>query len=165
MLAVDFENFTYATNPCYHNVPVPAIVRSGRFDYFDKRMGQGFDIYVESVTEGSLADGTRQAVVVLTCEFPVGGTAAAYVFNEHGERAALLAQVATANWGPDWGAGPDSIRVRFVHDTLHVEQCKDPQCTTTTQTTYTLVRGKLVNGGDDQRQRHPRGAGHKLVDD
>lgn len=136
-------NFTYGSNPCSKNVPVPAIVRKGRFDYLDARAGSGFDIYVDGVTEGSLKEGTRQAVVVLTCEFPVGGTAAAYLFDEHGEDAVLLGKIATANWMPDWGAGPDSIHVRFKGNRLFVCECKDLRCTMQRTAIYTLRNNKL----------------------
>ncbi len=78
VLAVDFMNFTYATNPCAANVPVPAVMRRGSFSYFDRKMAAGFDLHVASIAKGSLQAGTGQAVVVLTCDFPVGGTAAAY---------------------------------------------------------------------------------------
>ena len=143
LLAVDFMNFTYATNPCAKNVPVPVVMRKGEFSYFDKSMAVGFDLHVDSVKEGSLASGTRQAVVVLACDFPVGGTAAAYLFDERKNTGVLLGQNATANWGADWGAGPDSIHVRFVNRLLHVEQCKDDDCTSTTRTKYHLRGGKL----------------------
>jgi hypothetical protein len=142
--AVDFMNFTYRTNPCQANVPVPAIVRKGAFHYLDQRAAVGFDIYVDAVKRGVLRDGTRQAVVVLTCEFPVGGTAAAYAFDERGDTAAPLGEVATANWMPDWGEGPSSIRVRFANRLLYVEHCKDDRCTKKVETTYALRRGKLV---------------------
>ena len=65
----------------------------------DAKMGAGFDLRVDSVKEGSLQSGTRQAVVVLACDFPVGGTAAAYLFDERSDTAVLLAQVGDANWG------------------------------------------------------------------
>jgi hypothetical protein len=99
LLAVDFMNFTYTTNPCAKNVPVPVVMRKGSFSYFDQRMGTGFDLHVTSVTEGSLHTGTSQAVVVVACDFPIGGTAAAYLFDERSDTATFLAQVATANWG------------------------------------------------------------------
>jgi hypothetical protein len=69
-LAVDFLNFTYATNPCAANVPVPVVMRRGSFSYFDPKMGAGFDVRVAAVTKGSLQSGTRQVVVVLACDFP-----------------------------------------------------------------------------------------------
>jgi hypothetical protein len=144
LLAVDFMNFTYATNPCAHNVPVPAVMRKGSFSYFDQKMGAGFDLHVVTVYEGSLQAGTRQAVVVLACDFPVGGTAAAYAFDERGGAAVMLAQVATADWGPDWGAGPSSIHVRFAKAFLYVDQCKDNDCNLNVVTTYALRGGKLA---------------------
>ena len=49
LLAVDFMNFTYATNPCAANVPVPVVMRRGNFSYFDPKMGAGFDIHVAAV--------------------------------------------------------------------------------------------------------------------
>lgn len=144
ILAVDFMNFTYRTNPCPDNVPVPAVMRKGTFSHFDRRSAVGFDLYVRGVTRGVLQEGTRQAVVVMTCDFPVGGTAAAYAFEERENTAKLLGQVATANWGSDWGAGPDSIRVRFVNRRLYVEQCESTDCTMKSETTYALRGGKLV---------------------
>jgi hypothetical protein len=145
LLAVDFMNFTYATNPCSKNVPVPVVMRKGSFSYFDKKMGAGFDLNVHSVVEGSLASGTRQAVVVLACDFPAdGGTAAAYAFDERKNGAVLLSAVAVANWGSDWGAGPNSIHIRFAKRFLYVDQCKETGCTMSVVTTYALRRGKLV---------------------
>ena len=144
VLAVDFMNFTYATNPCAANVPVPVVMRRGSFSYFDQKMAAGFDLHVASIAKGSLQVGTRQAVVVLACDFPVGGTAAAYLFDARTSGAALLAKVATADWGPDWGRGPSSIHVRFAKNLLYVEQCADNACATNTRTTYALRGGKLV---------------------
>jgi hypothetical protein len=144
LLAVDFMNFTYAQNPCSHNVPVPAVMTKGRFSYFDGRMGTGFDLHVASVKEGSLAPGTRQAVVVIACDFPVGGTAAAYAFNEQGSSAVLLAPVANANWGGDWGRGPDAIHIRFANRFLYVDACKEDDCKSYVVKTFALRNGKLV---------------------
>jgi len=145
LLAVDFMNFTYADNPCVKNLPVPVVMRKGSFAYFDEKMGAGFDLNVHSVTEGSLAKGTQQAVVVLACDYPAdGGTAAAYVFDERDSGAALLSDVAVANWGSDWGAGPDSIHIRFAKRFLYVDQCKDTDCKMSVVTTYALRAGKLV---------------------
>ena len=144
LLAVDFMNFTYRTHPCSGNVPVPAVMRKGSFTYVDEKMAQGFDLHVFKVTEGSLRAGTRQAVVVLACHFPIGGTAEAYAFDERPGGAVLLARVAGADWGGDWGSGPSSIRVRFAKRRLDVEQCSDTHCTGTTHTTYALTGGKLV---------------------
>lgn len=144
VLAVDFMNFTYATNPCASNVPVPVVMRRGSFSYFDQKMAAGFDLHVDSVKKGSLRDGTRQAVVVLACDFPVGGTAAAYAFDERNNSAVLLGKVGAADWGPDWGSGPDSIHVRFAKHFLYVDQCTDNICATNTVTTYALRGGKLA---------------------
>jgi hypothetical protein len=80
---------------------------------------------------------------VIACDFPVGGTAAAYLFDERKGGAALLAQVGAANWGGDWGAGPSSIHVRFAKNFLYVDDCKDTECTTNLVTTYALRGGKL----------------------
>jgi hypothetical protein len=143
-LAVDFMNFTYTTNPCATNVPVPVVMRHGNFSYFDSKMAAGFDLHVKSIGEGSLQPGTRQAVVVLTCDFPVGGTAAAYLFDERKAGAVLLAKVGGADWGGDWGQGPDSIRVRFAKHLLYVAQCADTGCTKTSVTTYALRGGKAA---------------------
>jgi hypothetical protein len=147
-LAVDFMNFTYRTNPCSGNVPVPVVMRRGSFSYFDQKMGAGFDLGVRLVKEGSLKDGTRQAVVVLACDFPVGGTAAAYAFDERGTTAVLLAKVATANWGGDWGAGPNSIHVRFAKHLLYVDQCDEGECKATRSTTYALRGATLTKVSD-----------------
>jgi hypothetical protein len=144
LLAVDFMNFTYTTNPCKSNVPVPVVMRKGQFSYFDPKMGAGFDLHVDSVATGSLQSGTRQAVVVVACDFPIGGTAAAYLFDERSGGAVLLAQVGAANWGGDWGAGPGSIHVRFAKNFLYVDDCKDSECTLNVVTTYALRGGKLV---------------------
>jgi len=143
-MAIDFMNFTYRTNPCANNVPVPVVMRKGQFSYLDKKMGAGFDLRVDSVEEGNLQPGTRQAVVVLACDFPVGGTAAAYLFDERKGAAVLLGQIGSADWGPDWGRGPSSIHVRFAKHLLYVDQCDRPECTGKVRTTYALRGGKLV---------------------
>ncbi|HTD37974.1 MAG TPA: hypothetical protein VK669_10700 [Candidatus Limnocylindrales bacterium] len=142
--AVDFMNFTYAKHPCPENVPVPAVMRKGSFSFEDRTMGTGFDLHVSSVKEGALRPGTRQAVVVIACDFPVGGTSAAYVYDAHGTAATLLGQVASADWGSDWGAGPSTIGVRFANRLLYVDQCKSNDCGVRTVTTYALRAGKLV---------------------
>jgi hypothetical protein len=144
LLAVDFLNFTYATSPCSKNVPVPVVMRKGFFAYFDEKMGAGFDLHVDSVKQGSLQPGTRQAVVVIACDFPVGGTATAYLFDERGDAAVPLGQVGSADWGPDWGAGPSSIHVRFANRFLYVDQCKDNSCAMNVVTTYALRGGRLA---------------------
>jgi len=144
LLAVDFMNFTYTTNPCQSNVPVPVVMRKGQFSYFDKKMAAGFDLHVDSVSVGSLQPGTQQAVVIVACDFPIGGTAAAYLFDERKDAAVLLAQVGAANWGGDWGAGPSSIHVRFAKSFLYVDDCKDTDCTLNLVTTYALRSGKLT---------------------
>jgi len=144
VLAVDFLNFTYTTNPCATNVPVPVVMRKGTFSYSDQQMGAGFDLHIDAVKLGSLQTGTQQAVVVLACDFPVGGTAAAYLFDERKDSAVLLAQVGAANWGGDWGQGPSSIHLRFAKHFLYVDQCKDDECTMDIVTTYALRGGKLA---------------------
>jgi len=144
LLAVDFMNFTYATNPCAKNVPVPVVMTKGSFSYFDEKMGAGFELHVASVKEGSLAAGTRQAVVVVACDFPIGGTAQAYVFDERNNKPILLSAVADANWGGDWGRGPDSIHTRFAKQFLYVDACQNDECTMNIVTTYVLRAGKLV---------------------
>jgi hypothetical protein len=144
LLAVDFMNFTYTTNPCSQNVPVPVVMRRGKFTYSNTKMGVDFDVYVHSVTRGSLKAGTHQDVVVLACDFPVGGVSSAYVFDERGNTAVRLAQVATGDWGGDWGGGPSSIHVRFAHNVLYVTQCKNSECTERTSSAYALRRGKLA---------------------
>lgn len=144
VLAVDFANFTYATNPCRENVPVPVVMKRSSFSYFDQKMGAGFELFVKRVVRGSLAPATRQAVVVISCDFPVGGVAAAYLYDEQKTSARLLAQVGDAAWGPDWGAGSDSIHVRFRSNFLYVDQCENNQCPARVVTTYALRKGKLV---------------------
>jgi hypothetical protein len=157
LLAVDFMNFTYATNPCASNVPVPVVMRKGSFSYFDQKMGAGFDLHVDSVKEGSLTSGTRQAVVVVACDYPVGGTAAAYLFDERKNAAVMLGQVGTANWGPDWGSGPASIHVRFANRFLYVDECKDTDCAMNVVTTYALRGGKLATVFVQTHKRRPDG--------
>jgi tetratricopeptide (TPR) repeat protein len=154
VLAVDFANFTYRTNPCAQNVPVPVVMRRGSFSYFDHKMGAGFDLGVRSVKKGSLEAGTRQAVVVIACDFPVGGTAAAYVFDERGTTAVPLGKVASADWGGDWGNGPDSIGVRFAKHRLFVDQCVGNQCASRRSATFALRGGKLVAVSDVTREVH-----------
>lgn len=144
LLAIDFMNYTYATNPCFKNVPVPAVMKKGWFSYFDQNMGTGFELHVVSVKEGSLAPGTRQAAVVMACDFPIGGTAEAYLFDERKDTAVFLQAVGGANWGGDWGRGPSSIHIRFANRFLYVDNCKDDDCTAYEVTTYALRKGKLV---------------------
>jgi len=96
-------------------------MRKGQFSYFDKKMAAGFDLHVDSVSVGSLQPGTQQAVVIVACDFPIGGTAAAYLFDERkGRRASAAARKsAAANLGRRLGAGP-SLRstCRFAKNFL-----------------------------------------------
>lgn len=142
-LAIDFMNFTYTTNPCPQNVPVAVRMRKGEFSYVQKITDVEFILHVDSITQGSLQPGMRQAVVVMACDFPLGGTAAAYVFDERGKNAVLLDPVASANWGADWGCGPDSIKVRFASRVLRVQQCSDSH-SRTKRTNYVLRNGRLI---------------------
>jgi len=119
-------------------------MRKGHFSYFDEKMGAGFALHVASVKQGSLRSGTQQAVVVVACDFPVGGTAAAYLFDERDDAAVLLGQVGAVDWGGDWGAGPSSIHVRFTKRFLYVDQCKGNDCMMNVVTTYALRGGKLA---------------------
>ncbi len=144
LLAIDFMNFTYAANPCSANVPVPVVMRKGEFAYLDKKMAVEFYLHVDSTKEGSLQNNTRQAVVVLSCDYPVGGTAAAYLFDERKSTAVLLGKIATADWGADWGQGPSSIHVRFAKHVLYVDQCDGPECTGKVLTAYALRSGRLL---------------------
>lgn len=144
LFAVDFMNFTYATNPCFGNVPVPAVMRKGEFDYTDRKMGADFFLTVDSVKRGSLKAGTRQAVVIIECDYPVGGVASAYLFDERKNVAVRLAEIARADWGGDWGCGPSCIHARFYKDRLYVQQCADSECTTTAHSVYALRNGKAV---------------------
>lgn len=152
--SVDFMNFTYYTNPCHDDVPVPVVMRKGKFSYYDKKMVVDFYLHVDSVKKGSMQPGTGQAVVVLACDFPVGGVSSAYLYDEHGNTVALVAKVAEADWGGDWGQGPDSIHVRFANNLLHVSQCSDDNCAMYVDTTYALHKGKLAK--ISERTHKPR---------
>jgi hypothetical protein len=125
LLAVDFMNYNYSKIPCSNNVPPPALIRNGSYSYFDEKMGTGFDVAVDAVQRGSLGAGKQQAVVVLACHYPIGGTAGAYVYDIHGNSAVLLGRVGSADWGGDWGAGPSSMHIRFAKHFLYVDTCKD----------------------------------------
>ena len=144
LLAVDFQNFTYHADPC--NAPVPVVMRRGSFEWEKKSEAQVYDLHVRTITEGTLRAGTRQAVVVLTCDYPTarGGTAAAYAFDERGSGAVLLAKVAETDWGSDWGQGPESFHVRFADGRLSVEHCdSSTTCKKHVTTTYVL-RGNAL---------------------
>jgi len=143
LLAVDFMNFNYSVTPC-SNVPPPVLVRKGTYSYFDQKMGTGFDVSLSKVKLGSLSAGRQQAVVVLSCDFPIGGTAEAFAYDIRGNAALLLGAVGSANWGGDWGEGPDSIHITFRSNLLYVDSCKDDECTTREVRTYALRAGKLV---------------------
>jgi hypothetical protein len=143
IMAVDFMNFDYTDDPCSKNVPPPAIVRKGNYSYFDKNMGTGFDIFVRAVKRGSLHPGTQQAVVVMTCDFPIGGTSHAYLYDIHGDAAKLLEDVGYADWGGDWGAGPSAIHIRFAKGLLYVETCNNSDCTEKIVKTYAWRGGKV----------------------
>ena len=143
LLAVNFMNFKYYHIPCSDNVPVPAAVRNGKFSHTDRREASEFPVYVTSVKEGSLHAGTRQAVVTLACDFPVGGTSAAYLYNVHGDAATFVAKAGEANWGGDWGAGPSQIRVRFTQRFLYVDSCGDDDCSTKIVRTYAYRGGRI----------------------
>ncbi|MBV9148629.1 MAG: hypothetical protein JO024_02100 [Candidatus Eremiobacteraeota bacterium] len=152
LLAVDFMNFNYYRIPCSGNVPVPALIRQGKYSYLDKKMTVGFDVYVVTVKEGSLRPGTRQAVVTIGCDFPVGGTSAAYLYDVRGGNAKFVQTVGHADWGGDWGAGPGAIHVRFANRLLYVDSCANDECETSIVRTYAF-RGRQIK--QIYEQTHP----------
>lgn len=144
LMAVDFMNFDYTKVPCSENVPPPAIVRKGTYSYFDKKMAAGFDIFVRAVKLGSLHPGTQQAVVLLTCDFPVdGGASQAYLYDIHGDTATLFGSVGYADWGTDWGVGPSAIHIRFANSLLYVDSCNNSDCDTKIVKTFAWRDGKI----------------------
>ena len=155
LLTVDFMNFNYSQVPCSSNVPPPALIRKGSYSYFDKNMGTGFDVSVAAVQQGSLLAGTQQAVVVLECDFPIGGTAGAYAYDIHGNTATQLGEVGQATWGGVWGAGAKSLHIRFANNFLYVDSCKNDECTTREVRTYALRGGKLVKVYVQTRKASP----------
>jgi hypothetical protein len=142
--AVDFANFDYAAIPCASNVPPPARIRAGTYSYEDPKMGADFTVKLESVVRGSLRAGTQQAVAVIACDFPMGGTAGAYAYDIRGPKAVLLGEVGDTSWGGDWGAGPDSIHLRFADGFLYADTCSGGGCATRETRTYALRNGKFV---------------------
>ncbi|MBV9277141.1 MAG: hypothetical protein JOZ97_02795 [Candidatus Eremiobacteraeota bacterium] len=143
LLAVNFMNFKYYHIPCSDNVPVPAKLRQGKYHYFDRKMAADFDVYVTAVKEGSLYRGTRQAVVTVGCDFPVGGTSQAYLYNVRGDSATFVRTVGQANWGGDWGAGPSQIHVRFRNHRLYVDSCVGDTCDETVVKTFAYRDGRI----------------------
>jgi hypothetical protein len=108
-------------------------------------MGTAFDVAVSFVQRGSLRAGTQQALVVLTCHFPIGGTSTPYVYDINGTTAVLLGTLPGADWGGDWGSGPSSIHTRFANNFLYVDVCESSSdCKLRVVTTYALRGGKLV---------------------
>lgn len=146
---VDFKNFDYAVSPCggassADDVPPPVLVRNGTFAYTNETMGTAFDVSVSFVQRGSLLPGRQQALVVLACHFPIGGTSTSYVYDVGGTTAVLLGTLPGADWGGDWGSGPSSIHSRFANRFLYVDVCKPPDCKQRVVTTYALRGGKFV---------------------
>jgi hypothetical protein len=149
---VNFKNFDYAVSPCggdgndaADDVPPPVHVRAGTYAYNNAAMGTAFDVSVAFVQRGSLQSGTQQALVVLSCEFPIGGTSTSYLYDVAGTTAVLLGELPGASWGGDWGSGPNSIHTRFANDFLYVDACgRVSDCKTRVVTTYALRGGKLV---------------------
>jgi hypothetical protein len=143
LMAVDFMNFNYTDLPCSKNVPPPALFSKGTYSYYDKNMGTGFDLHVASVKQGSLHPGTQQAVVVIACDFPIGGTSAAYLYDIRGDTAALFGDVGYADWGGDWGAGPTAIHIRFANSFLYVDSCDNSDCDRKIVKTFAWRGGKI----------------------
>ena len=152
LLAVDFMNFNHHQIPCRGNVPVPARMRKGKYTYLDQKMTVSFDVYVTSVKEGSLYSGTRQAVVTVGCNFPVGGTSEAYLYDLRGGEATFVRTVGEANWGGDWGAGPSQIHVRFRNRLLYVDSCDGDPCETSVVKTFASRGGRIK---EIYEQAHP----------
>ena len=99
---------------------------------------------MDAVKTGSLRAGTLQAVVVLECQFPIGGTAERYAYDVRGNTAVLLRDVDGAAWGGDWGGGPSSIHIRFAKRFLYVDTCEDSDRNKSEIGTNSLHGGKLV---------------------
>jgi hypothetical protein len=156
IIAADFMNFTYLHNPCAGNVTVPIVMRAGTFTWASpKDLSWAFTFHVERVIEGSLAPGTRQAVVVIACDAPVdGGAAEAYLFKESQDSATYLKKVGEAEWGTDWGVPPSSIHIRFAKNFLYVDQCEDAtSCDHYIVTTYALRDGTIVKVNELEHER------------
>ena len=149
LLAVDFMNFTYAVkpNPCGANQTTALVMRKGTFSYKDPQPTSDaeYATFVRGVTEGTLVTRQKHAVVVISCDYPAdGGAAGAYLYAETKAGATLVARVGSASWGTDWGAGPQSIHVRFQKNLLYVDQCKNIDCTLNVVTTYAIKNGNLT---------------------
>lgn len=146
--AIDFMNFTYKSHPCSDNVPTPVAISNGSASVVDpKDPSSGFDFRVDQVVEGSLAPGTRQVVVVMECDFPMGGVAAGYLYSITGQSVTLIQQVGVAEWGGDWGVDPSTIHIRFAGNFLYIDRCKvSTYCADHNYvvTTYAVRDGKVV---------------------
>lgn len=154
LMAVDFMNFNYSQVPCPGNVPPPALIRNGSYSYSDPHTGGEFEVRVDSVKRGSLSADTNQAVVVLLCEFPIGGTSKAYAYDIRGATAVYLGTVAGADWGGDWGCAPFSIKICFANKILYADTCKNNNADDREVTTYALRNGKLVKVGLQLQKAH-----------
>ena len=158
---VDFMNFTYKVNPCGSSdgktPPPPVAMQKGKA-FYAIAVDAGFDLQVERLVEGSLAPGTRQAVVVISCHYPVdGGAAGAYLFEERNTTARFVQQVGEAQWGGDWGEPSETIHIRFANGFLYVDQCKSvTHCIEGSDfvvTTYARRDGKIVKVYQETHKR------------
>lgn len=72
------------------------------------------------------------------------GTAEVFAYDIRGNTAVPLGEIGGANWGGDWGRGPDSIHITFRSNFLYVDSCKDDECAMREVRTYALRADKLV---------------------
>ncbi|HXN08462.1 MAG TPA: hypothetical protein VN860_02240 [Candidatus Acidoferrales bacterium] len=154
---VDFNNFTYATNPCGPN---PTTMRNGHGDY-EGPPDQGvptFSLDMGAVYRGRL--GQRDAaVVVLSCGLPVGSGSSADAYAINGSHATYLKHLGEVSAGSG-GYPPSSwLHVRFAGDLLYVDRLADPEMYPHrwTVTTYRLRGDKLSVVNVLVHQRRERG--------
>ncbi len=72
--------------------------------------------------------GTRQAVVVLSCQFPIGGTAEAYLYDIHGSTATLLDEL-RRHFRPEFLNRVDEVVVFTSLSEQQLEQIVEIQLT------------------------------------
>lgn len=136
---VDFKNSTYSNTPCGDQ---KVAVNNG-LAWYDRGDVQ-FQVSVGSVKYGSLKPGTRQALVMLTCKFPVGSTSALHLYDVGATGPKDLGVLATAD--ADSGYAVDWVYTNFKNGLLYVDRCDwaSDACKTSIVTTYALRNGKLT---------------------
>jgi hypothetical protein len=139
---VDFNNFTYAHNPC---AETPITMTKGSGEYSSGPGDPSFTLDMGAVYKGTLG-GRATAVVVISCGLPVGSISSADAYAIDGSHATYLVHLGRVDASSGGYPPATWIHVRFSGDLLYADVLTNPEADPErwTVTTYRLSGDKLT---------------------